>query len=82
MKKKLKVNESRYIALFVISLSVKKLFSIDCDNIYVFSIFTSINFARWKSVGLLHTTYIVTLLTLSSRSLGVHIWNSLSENIK
>ena len=29
-----KVNESRYIALFVVSGSIKKLFSVDCVNIY------------------------------------------------
>ena len=30
----LKINESRYIALFMVSGSTKKLFSIDCVNIY------------------------------------------------
>ena len=30
----IKVNKSRYIALFVVSGSVQKLFSIDCVNIY------------------------------------------------
>ena len=34
----IKVNESRYIALFVVSGSIKKLFSIDYVNIYLFSI--------------------------------------------
>ena len=34
-----KINESRYIALFVVSGSIKKLFSIDYVNIYIFSIF-------------------------------------------
>ena len=29
----------------------KKLFSIGCVNIYLFSIVFSIDFARWKSVG-------------------------------
>ena len=33
------VNESRYIALFVVSGSIKKLFSIDCVNIYIFYYF-------------------------------------------
>ena len=41
----LQVNESRYVALFVFSGSIKKLFSIDCINIYLFSIFFSIDFA-------------------------------------
>ena len=54
----LKVNESRYIALIVFSGSIKNLFSIDYVNIYLFSIFFSIHFARWKSVGLLHIAYI------------------------
>ena len=30
----IKINDSWYIALFVISESIKKLFSIDCVNIY------------------------------------------------
>ena len=55
----LKLNESRYIALFVVSGSIKKLFSIDCVNIYLFSIFFSIDFSGWKSVGLPHTAYNV-----------------------
>ena len=44
------VNESWYIVLFVISGSIKKLFSIDFINIYLFSRFFSINLARWKRV--------------------------------
>ena len=62
----IKVNESRYIALFVVSGYIKKIFLMDCvniylfslffkivfANIYVFSIFFSKEFARWKSVGL------------------------------
>ena len=46
----LKVNESRYITLFVFSGSIKKFFSTDCINIYLFSIFFSIDFARWKNL--------------------------------
>ena len=34
-----KINQSRYIALSVVSRSIKKLFSIDYVNIYFFSIF-------------------------------------------
>ena len=34
-----------YIALFVVSISINKLFSIDYENIYLFSIFFSIDFA-------------------------------------
>ena len=47
-----KVDKSWYIALVAVSGSIKKLFSIDCvniANIYVFSIFFSIDF---KSVAL------------------------------
>ena len=55
----LKINESRYIALFVFSGSIKKLFAIDYVNIYLFSIFFSIDFTGWKSVGLPHVAYIV-----------------------
>ena len=38
-----KVSLSRYIALFGTSRSIKKLFSIDSVNIYLFSIFFSIS---------------------------------------
>ena len=66
----IKVNKSGYIALFVVSGSIKKLFSIDCVNIYfsqaivfakigLFSICSSMNFARWVSVGLSHIAYIM-----------------------
>ena len=34
-------------------------FSIDCVNIYLFSIFSSIDLAWWKRVGLPHIGYIV-----------------------
>ena len=46
----LKINDSRYISLFVVRGSTKKLFSVDYVNIYLFSIFFSIDSARWKSV--------------------------------
>ena len=39
-----KGNESRYMGLFVFSGSIRKLFSIDCVNIHLFSIFFSIDF--------------------------------------
>ena len=48
-----------YIALFVVSGSIEKLFSIDCVNIYIFSKKFSIDFARWKSLTLLHIAYTV-----------------------
>ena len=54
-----KVNESRYIALFAFSWSIKKLFSIDCVNTYLFSIFFSIYFTRWERMGLPHIAYII-----------------------
>ena len=54
----LKINESWYIA-FAVSVSIKKLFSIDYVNIYLFSLFFSIDFPRWKSVGLPHIAYIM-----------------------
>ena len=53
LREKLKLDESRYIALFVFSRSIKKLFSSDCVNIYPFSIFFSLDFARWKVWGYL-----------------------------
>ena len=53
------VNESRYIALSVVSWSIKKFFPIDCVNICLFVIFFWIDFARWKSVRLHRIAYIV-----------------------
>ena len=55
----LKVNESWYIALFLVNGSIKKFFSIDNVNIYLLSISFSIDFACWKSVGLSHIAYVV-----------------------
>ena len=55
----IKVIESQCIALFVVSGSIKKLFSIDCANIYLFSIYFSIDFVPWICVGLPHVPYIV-----------------------
>ena len=66
----LKVNEPQHTALFVISRSIKNLFSTDCVNIYfsqsivfvniyLFPIFVSIDFAWRKSVGLPHIANIV-----------------------
>ena len=56
----LKVNKSQYIALFVISESIKKLFSIDCaSSDYFFSTYFSKGFALRKSVNLPHIAYIV-----------------------
>lgn len=66
-------DESLYIALFVASGSVKKLFLTDFVDIYLFSmffsivfaviylllVFFSIDFIRWKNVGLLHIAYVV-----------------------
>ena len=49
----LKINDSRKIALIMASESIKKLFWIDYVNIYLFSIYFSIDFTQWKSVGLL-----------------------------
>ena len=61
--KQLKINEPRYIALFVVSGSIKKLFSIDCVNIYfsqsILIIFSQHFCNRFKSVGLAHTAYIL-----------------------
>ena len=54
-----KVNEPRYIALFELSGYITTLFSTDCVNIYLFSTCFSIDFARWKSVGLPRIAYIV-----------------------
>ena len=48
----LKINESRYIALFVISGSVKKLFPIDYVNIYMFLIFFVSRFCPVEKCGI------------------------------
>ena len=55
----LKVNESRYIELFVFSGSINKFFSIDCVNMYLSLIFFSIDFRREENMGLPHIAYIV-----------------------
>ena len=47
-----KVKESRYIALLMVSGSIKKLFSIDYVNISLLSVYFSIYFAGWKVVEL------------------------------
>ena len=49
----------RYVALFVVSGSLEKLCSIDYVNIYLFKIFSSIESAWQKSVGLPYIAYIV-----------------------
>ena len=41
------------IALSVVGRSMKKLFAIDCVDIYALSIFLA-DFGRWESVGLIH----------------------------
>ena len=48
----LKINESRYIVLFVISGSVKKLFPIDYVNIYMFLIFFVSRFCLVEKCGI------------------------------
>ena len=53
-----KINESQHVVLFAVSGSIEKRFSVDCVNINLFSIFFSIDFARWKSVGLPRFAYI------------------------
>lgn len=65
-KRTIEINGSRYIALFVVSGSVKKFFptdyvnfSIDYVNIYVFAICCLIDFTQWKNVWLLHIVYII-----------------------
>ena len=52
-----KINESRYFALFVVSWSIKKIFSIDYVNNYLFSIFFSIDFLSGKVWGYPHGLY-------------------------
>ena len=50
--------------MFVFSGSIKELFSIDCVNIYLFSIIFSIDFARLEKVGLPHICFYRDSLTL------------------
>ena len=73
--KKVKGNESRYISLFAVTESIKKLFSIDHVNIYLFSIFFSIDFPQWKSMVLPHFAYfVIQSLTISAKKLILDIW--------
>ena len=55
----LEINESQFIALFVLIGSIKKLLSIDYVNIYPYSRPFSIDFAQWKSVVLPHTAQVL-----------------------
>ena len=60
--KSFNVKELRNIVLFVVSGSIKMLSSFDCVNIYLFSIFFSIDFARRKIVGFTqHSLYLDSL---------------------
>ena len=52
-----KINESRYITLFAVSGSIKRLFSIDYVNIYLFSILFSLDFSRENCGVNLHYIY-------------------------
>ena len=53
-----KVKESRYIALFVVSGSVKKLFAVDYVNICLFSIFFFNRFCQVEKFGVIpHGSY-------------------------
>ena len=57
----IKISELQYIALFVVSGSIKKQFcNLLCQYLPFITIF-SINFARSKNIGLPHVAHIVTL---------------------
>ena len=53
-----KLKESRYIALFMFSGSIKKFYFIDYVNIYLLSYFFSIDFARCKKLFSTDCIYI------------------------
>ena len=54
------INELWYIALFVVSRSIKKLFSIDYTvSIFIFSQKFFYKFCPVENMGLTHITYIV-----------------------
>ena len=55
----LKLTSQGIFALFVVSGPIKQFFSIDSVNIYIFSIFFPIGFARWKSARSPYIAYIV-----------------------
>ena len=74
----IKINKSRYIGLFEVSGSIKKPFSIGYANIYLYWIFFSIDFARWKSVLLPH---VVTQWTLGAHLNFDGAWISLKVAI-
>ena len=62
-----RINEARYIALFVVSGSIKKLFSIYCINIYLLSIFFFNRFCSLEKCGVTpRCLYIRNSLTLKT----------------
>ena len=68
LQRKLKVNESRYIT-FVFSGSIKKFF-FNCVNIYLFSIFFSIDFVRCKNLLSIDCVNIYLFSLFSSQDFG------------
>ena len=62
----LKINESRYSRLFVLSGSVKNLVSIDFVNIYIFSIFFFNRFCTVEKFGVTPNCLYRDSLTLIS----------------
>ena len=76
----IKINESHYIALFVVSGSIKKPFSIGCVNIYFFQSIVnylfSIDLKVWGYLTLLIWWFINFKQHLSS------IWSSIHEEVK
>ena len=67
----LKINESRYIALFVVSRSINKLFSISCVNIYFSQ--SIVHYLSWSSYDeleflCLEISYIMDLLLIISET--------------
>lgn len=55
----LNINSNQCIPFLVTSGCIRNLFLIDNVNIYIFTIFFSLDFARWESVGLPHISCIV-----------------------
>ena len=56
--KSVNINESQYLASFVISGSKQAFLNLLCQYLSFFNTFST-DFARWKSVGLPHVVYIV-----------------------
>ena len=73
----IKINDSQSIALFVVSGSIRNLFSIDCVNIYLFPIFFK-KFCPVEKCGKSPTLLILDSLTFKSLRIE-NVYSLISE---